>query len=273
MRIKLAISGIFLLLTVMMIPAYAEVSSVDLAQSFYRDEEGMVFEGKSSPGKTSVFVIIRDDDGDYIGMLSDPSSDEDGTFSTIGRQVEDIFSSRGVYFATAFTDDQKEKDGLTIEIEYDGDKVFLVPNFDLQLKTISDKTVEEEETLSFIAGVTASLSDLEYSLEKNPPLGTTINSETGEFTWRSTSNQAPGSYTFDIVVKKGGLEDRESVTVTVTEKPTVQQQPTTQQPTTNQQQPTIPESPKELGLAPFVDETKDPQYYVDRYNNEASYKE
>ena len=38
---------------------------------------------------------------------------------------------------------------------------------------------------------------------------------------------------------------------------------------------TEPESttdPKELGLASFVDETKDPQSYVDRYTNEASYK-
>jgi len=32
-----------------------------------------------------------------------------------------------------------------------------------------------------------------------------------------------------------------------------------------------PES-KELGIASFVDKTKDPQHYVDRYNNEPSYK-
>jgi len=30
---------------------------------------------------------------------------------------------------------------------------------------------------------------------------------------------------------------------------------------------------KELGIASFVDETKDPQHYVDRYNNEIIYKE
>ena len=271
MKTQLAISGIFLLLTVMLVPAYAEVNSFDLAKNFYTDEEGFIFEGTSDSNKASVFVIIRDEDGDYKGMVSDPSSDDDGSFQTIGRQVEDIFSRSGVYFATAFTDDEKEKDGLTIEVEYDGSKLFLVPNFDLNLKTISNKTIEEEKTLSFTAGVTEALSDLEYSLERNPPSGASINSETGQFTWRPTSNQAPGSYAFDIVVKKGGLEDRESIIVTVTEKPVVQQQPTTQQPTT--QQPTTPEPPKELGLAPFVDESKDPQSYVDRYNNEPSYKE
>ena len=39
------------------------------------------------------------------------------------------------------------------------------------------------------------------------------------------------------------------------------------------EEPTSPESPEELGIAPFVDESLDPQSYVDRYNNESSYKE
>ena len=37
---------------------------------------------------------------------------------------------------------------------------------------------------------------------------------------------------------------------------------------------TIVESdPEQLGIASFVDQTKDPQYYIDRYNNEPKYKE
>jgi hypothetical protein len=38
-------------------------------------------------------------------------------------------------------------------------------------------------------------------------------------------------------------------------------------------EPTTTTPPKELVIASFVDETKDPQSYVDRYNNEANYKE
>ena len=37
-------------------------------------------------------------------------------------------------------------------------------------------------------------------------------------------------------------------------------------------QPHSSHSVKELGIASFVDQTKDPQYYVDRYNNEVNYK-
>jgi cyclophilin family peptidyl-prolyl cis-trans isomerase len=36
-------------------------------------------------------------------------------------------------------------------------------------------------------------------------------------------------------------------------------------------EPTVPEP--ELGIASFVDQTKDPQHYIDRYNNEPAYKE
>ena len=278
MYTKLAVIGIFALFFVMIAPTYAEISSVSLAKSFYTDEEGIVFEGKaSSGGGGEVFVIIRDSDGDYKGMVSDTASDSDGTFSTIARQIDGLFGSKDTYSATAFTADQKEEDGITIELEYDGDKVFLIPDFDLQLKSISDKTIEEEETLTFTAGITESLSDLEYSLEKNPPAGATIDSETGKFTWRPVNSQSSGSYSFDIVVKKGGLEDRESVQVTVTNKSDPQQTTTTEptktttEPTKTTTEPTKTTT-EPTGLAPFVDETKDPQYYVDRYNNEESYK-
>ena len=53
------------------------------------------------------------------------------------------------------------------------------------------------------------------------------------------------------------LTDRETITITVKDVMASSQ----------------PTEPKELGLASFVDETKDPQSYVDRYNNEATYKE
>lgn len=266
MHTKLAVFVVFSLFTLMFMPAYANVTSVSLVKAFYTNEESMVFAGIESTGQQSVFVIIRDPSGGFQGMASDPVSDPDGEFSTIPRSVEVFFKSKGIYNATAFTDEQKEKDGVTLLLEYDGDKVFLIPDFVLALRSISDKTIEEEKTLSFTASLTESVKDAIYSLEKNPPTGATINSDTGKFSWTPTESQAPGSYTFDIVVKKGALEDRESIRVSVTEK----SESVTQQTKT---EPDKTKEPTDLGLAAFVDDTKDPQYYVDRYNNEASYKE
>jgi len=44
------------------------------------------------------------------------------------------------------------------------------------------------------------------------------------------------------------------------------------EPTPEPEQTTPKPEPNELGIAPFVDESKDPQSYVNRYNNEVSYK-
>ncbi len=252
----------------MITPAYASVTSISLEEEFYTEEDNMKFIGTQS-GKEVVHVIIRDSSGGFEDILSDPTPDQN-EFSTIPRTVEKIFDRIGVYTATAFTDSQKEENGVKIELEFDGNKVFEVADFVLELKSISDKTIEEERTLSFTASLTESVKDAVFSLEKEPT-GAIINSDTGKFTWTPTKSQAPASYFFDIVVKKGVLVDRESIKVTVTEKPEPVTQPT--QPTEPEPPKPEPTKPKELGLAPFVDETKDPQTYVDRYNNEPSYKE
>ena len=99
------ILGIFLvfsLIILMISPVYANVTSVTLEKSVYTNEEKMTFIGKADVGP--VFIVIRDQTGGYLGMVSDPSVDSDGTFKTIERDVKQFFHSKGAYNATAFTD-------------------------------------------------------------------------------------------------------------------------------------------------------------------------
>jgi hypothetical protein len=136
----------------------------------------------------------------------------------------------------------------------------------LQLSPLGKFTIDEKKTLSFTVKTTdSSLSNVAFSLEKSPPAGAKINSKTGLFTWTPTDSHGTKSYVFDIVAKKDSMIDRQSITITVNDvkisEPIKEPEPTTTTP------------PKELGIASFVDETKDPQSYVDRYNNEANYKE
>ena len=77
-------------------------------------------------------------------MVSDPVSDANGDFLTIPRPVDEFFKSQGIYNATAFTEDQNEKDGLTIKIQFDGDKIFVLPDFELKLNPLSSKIIEEK---------------------------------------------------------------------------------------------------------------------------------
>ncbi len=271
MRKNLLVFSVFSLVTLMIFPAHAAVNSVGLEKAFYTDEESIVFTGVEDAGKKSVFVVIRGPGGNYIDMVSDPSSDADGTFSTIPREVSKFFKFSGTYNATAFTGDQNQDEGISILLQYDGNKVFEKADFVLSLKTISDQTITEGKTLSFTVDVTdSSLDDLFFSLEKNPPEGASINSKTGQFVWTPTATQGNANgvqYNFDIVVEKGAQKDTESITITVKD-PGVTTP--TQEPPVEPKEPT---SPKELGIASFVDPNKDPQHYVDRYNNEPTYKE
>jgi hypothetical protein len=167
--------------------------------------------------------------------------------------------------------------GTVIKLEYDDGIASILPDFELILKEIGNKSVKETEKLSFTASITDSqINDEEYSLDKHPT-GASINKDTGLFSWTPTDTQA-GGYIFDIVVNAGPLEDRETITVTVTDKPIITEPeeivcPQGMEPVNGKcpDKPVV-EEPKELGIASFVDESKDPQSYVDRYNNEASYK-
>ncbi len=249
----------------MMAPVYASVTSLSLEKSFYTTDELFTFIG-TQDGKDTIFIIIRDASGNFEGMLSDPRQYE-GEFDAIPRQVESFFESAGIYNATAFTDTEKEEDGFTIKIEFDGDKIFEVPDKILQLNVITDKTVAVEKTITFTASITdSSIEDVLFSLQNNST-GATIDPSSGKFVWtpsKSHGNIQDVQYNFDVVVTEGAQEDKENFTITVKQayvEPKKQPEPPAPQ-------------PKELEIpASFVDESKDPQSYVDRYNNEITYKE
>ena len=270
---RLALLIIFGISLVFITPAHADVKSLSLEKSFYTNEEKIGFVGTEEDGGQQVSVAIKRG-GNTITLLGDPASDPDGTFATIPRTVEDIFTSSGVYQAIAFTSTQKIEDGIILDLEYDGERVAGVADIVLALKAIPDYTTEIEKAITFTASITDnSIKDTVFSLD-NEPSGATINSESGKFIWtpsKSQGNTQDVYYSFDIIATNGSQEDKERVTVTV--KQTYVEPKEEPEPTQTSTEPEPPTKSQELGVAPFVDETKDPQSYVDRYNNEATYKE
>ena len=270
MRTRLAGFVVFSLFVLMMVPVHADVTSLSFEKSFYTTDEDFKFIGKQNATDV-IFVIIRDSAGNFKGMLSDPTPEE-GEFDVIPRPVTNFFKSQGFYNATAFSDSQKEENGVTIKLEFDGKKVLEVPKAVLKLKDISDKTVEVEKTITFTASITdSSIEGAVFSLN-NAPSGATIDPNSGKFVWtpsKSHGNIQDVHYSFDVVVNQGSQEDREKITITVKQ---AYVEPEPIQKPEPKPEPTPEPEPKELGLASFVDKSKDPQSYVDRYNTEASYK-
>ena len=134
----------------------------------------------------------------------------------------------------------------------------------IKISPMGKLSIDEGKLLSFTVKITDSaIKDPIFRLENNPP-GTKIVANTGMFTWTPSDSDGGKSYRFDIVAIKDAMSDRQSITITVNDVLEETPEP--------KEEPKQPEVPTELGIASFVDESKDPQYYVDRYNNEVTYK-
>jgi hypothetical protein len=276
-RINLGLFAVFSLIILMIIPAHADVTSATLdKESFSIDDKFTILGTNSDEGGIMLVASMKGENGESLNRNAYSSG---GTFTFTPVNADDLFDREGTYTFTIFTEYQQPINGTVIKIEYDDGIATILPDFELILKSIGNKQVDETEKLSFTASITDSqITDKEFSLDKQPS-GAIINKDTGAFSWTPTDTQA-GGYIFDIVVNAGPLQDRETITVTVTDKPVTTPTepeeivcPQGMEPVDGKcpDKPVV-EEPKELGIASFVDETKDPQSYVDRYNTEATYK-
>ena len=272
MQVKLAGFGILSLFLIMLVPVYAEVSEFSIEKNFYTNEEGLVFVGTEDEGRQLVSVLMTDPNGKE-SMIVSSMSNSDGIFQTVPKNVDEFFSIIGTYQFTAFT--IQKDNGKIISLEYDGNKVLEPVKYVLQLNSIQDKVVEVEKTITFTASITdSSITNLVYTLE-DAPITATIDQVTGKFVW--TPSKSYGSfkdviYNFDIIVNLGDKEDRENISITVKK---AYDEPVTEpkvEPVTEPKVEPVTE-PAKSTVASFVDATKDPQSYVNRYNNEPTYKE
>ena len=272
MYIRLIGIIIFSLFVLMIIPVYADVTSVSLEKKFYTIDEDIKFVGIQN-GTNVVFVVIHDTSGNHKGMLAGSGENE---FSTIPKSASKFFEHVGIHNATAFTDKQKMSEGVTIQLEFDGEKIFSVSDFVLELNSIADRIIEVEKTVTFTASLKDdSISNVIFSLN-NEPSGATIDQNSGKFVWtpsKSHGNIQDVKYNFDIIASKGDQEDIENITIIVKKayiEPEIKTSPSSSKPENEKENI---EKQIDNKTASFVDVTKDPQSYVDRYNNESIYKE
>ena len=278
MQVKLVGFGILSLFLIMLAPVYAEVTEFSIEKNFYTIDEGIVFVGTEDEGNTFVNVEMTDPNGGK-SLLVTALSNSDGIFETNAKKVDEFFSIIGMYEFTAFT--IQKDNGISVTLEFDGNKIAQPTKSILQLNSIPDKTVEVEKTISFTVSITDDSfidtydgRDPVYSLE-NAPVDATIDDITGKFIW--TPSKSYGSfediiYNFDIIVNANNQEDRENISIIVKkayDEPVIE--PKAEPVVEPISEPVV--EPTQLGIASFVDTTKDPQSYVDRYNNEPTYKE
>ena len=266
MNTKIVLFIVFpLIFLAMTVPAFAAVDRVDIDQKIFLIDDYFIISGTiDDEDPTPVFATIaKPHSSPHI--LASITSDDRGNFSFDPIRASEHFKAQGTYTINVFTQSQQANTGEIIELKYDTKKITTLADFDLVLNSIGNKQVVQTKTLTFTASVTDSDVRETYSLDKQPA-GAVIDKNTGAFSWTPTSSQL-GGFVFDVVVNVGPIEDRETILVTVNPKPTVSD-PSASTP------PKIPPEPKQekLGIASFVEKTKDPQSYVDRYNSDPAYK-
>ena len=214
---KLALFSVMSLVLLMIIPVHADVNNATLDKETFTIDDKFTISGTVSDSERVMMVAaMKGPNGEKLNknILSDP----DGTFSFIPVDAGLLFSSKGEYKITIITENQRVENGTVIKIQYEKGIATVLPNYELILKENGNKNVDETKKLTFTASVTdSSIKDLEYSLS-NHPNGATIDKDSGIFTWTPTNSQS-GNYILDIVVKSGILEDRETITITVNDKP------------------------------------------------------
>ena len=260
MQIKLGMIGVLSLFLFILVPVYAEVTEISIEKGFYTIEEGIVFVGTEDEGNKMISIIMMEPNGKESYLVGAVSNSE-GIFETIPKKVNEFFSTIGTYQFTAFT--MQKNDGVILSLEFDGSKVLQPTKSVLQLNSIQDKIIEVEKTVTFTVSITDnSFINPVYTLD-NAPVDAKIDPITGKFVWtpsKSHGNIEDVIYNFDVIVNVGNQEDRQNVSIIVKK---AYEQPVVE--------PKV--EPVKSTMASFVDESKDPQHYIDRYNNEPTYKE
>jgi len=164
------------------IPAFAEVETIQTDRLFYSNGDKIIFSGTVDNDSTGLVTIVIRDSNDKFVLLTQALIEFDNTFkrSVISNEK---FSVHGIYNATAF------------------------------LVNITE----------------GELTRFDYSLDGSP-----------------------------IIPSVSNLQDLSQGLATIPSSQTIESDP----------------EPEPISkIASFVDPTKDPQYYIDRYNNELAYKE
>ncbi|MEZ6061266.1 MAG: putative Ig domain-containing protein [Planctomycetaceae bacterium] len=210
----------------------------DLTRGGDRDFDDLVisFEFGTSTNQPPALNAVADQtvDEDSTASVqltaSDPDSDPaDLMFSLVsGPATATVNQTTGLFEWTPLEADGPGTFPVTVRVEdetglFDELTFSVIVNEVNQppvLAPIGNRTVDEEQTLTFTASATDSdlpPNTLTFSLT-NAPAGASIDPQTGEFSWMPSESDGPGTFDVTVNVHDGvGGSDSETITISVNE--------------------------------------------------------
>jgi uncharacterized membrane protein len=192
-----------------LIPAYAEVTSLQTSSSFYKANDVIQFSGTTlSTDPPNVTIVVFDPNGKFLSLFSgitDSNHAFQVTIDTSTQSNQQLFSLKGVYNATAFIANQSA--GKTVNFVFSPDGSIPIPSPPTNVTATSPSSTEID--VSWLAPQNnGGLPITGYKIERNDGNGynpiansqTTAYQDTGlspnsEHAYRVSTINAAGSST------------------------------------------------------------------------------
>ncbi len=220
------------------IPAYAEVENIQTDKLFYSPGDKIIFSGIVDNDDTGLVTIVIRDSNDKFVLLTQAFINPDNSFKR-SIDTNEKFSAHGIYNASAFLVNMTEGSLTRFDYSLDGSPVS--PSVVNLQDTSNDKT-------------TITNSQTGVQVEYEPKLFSKIASfvdttkDPQHYIDRYNDELAYKEW-FDTNYPDITIEEAVGLTKII-------------------------EEPKHSeDISKFIDSDIDPQYYIDRYNNELAYKE
>ena len=217
------------------VPVYAEVSELESNQQAYIIGNNIIFSGKVEEDSTGLVTIVIRDTTDKFVVLSQAIIEADYTF-TKKVEIGEKFSTHGLYNATAFIANMTDGAETTFHVSQDG-SLFSFEDV-AQNKSESTQETQSQRSTENTEPESSGIADF-VDPEQDPQYY--LDRYYNEVSYKSWFDQNYPGLTIEEAV---GYIEPEPVAA----------------------------EPESSGIADFVDPEQDPQYYLDRYYNEVSYK-
>ena len=159
---------VFSLISSVILPAYAEVTSLQTNAAFYRGGNQIIFSGKTVPGDSPYVTVVIYDPNNKFVLLSSGITDSDNNYQimvdTSTQSNQPKFSLKGVYNATAFIMNQAA--GKTVDFVFSPDGSPIAPSSPTSLTATAYSSTEIFLNWSTPA-MNGGSSITEYKIERN----------------------------------------------------------------------------------------------------------
>ena len=226
-----------ILLTSFSIPAYAEVESLQTDLTFYSPGDKIIFSGTVADEDTGLATIVIRDSNDKFVLLTQAFINADNTFER-SIDTNEKFSVSGIYNATAFLVNMTE--GSLVRFDYSLDGAPISPSIQDSQKTEStESTITSTQTSVTVEPEPEPVSKIASFVDPTKDPQYYIDRYNNELAYKQWFDSNYPEITIEEAV---GFDKKIEATAVV-------------------------------DISQFIDSEVDPQYYIDRYNNELAYKQ